>query len=298
MHCASNHVNKMLNFWQSTKRLIIASMNWNIPPLLNDDGSAYHLGLCPDDLPALLFTVGDPQRVAAVSAFFDKVSTKKSKREFVFHRGSLRGQDVGVISTGMGTANIEIFMIELFGLMNAQTEPRSTKIIRLGTTGAIQKNIALESILSNSAAIACDGLASFYPFAASNLTKKFQDEMSQNQPLGRCYSGKFDEDLAKQLASNYQEGICYTAAGFYSPQGRGDFQKQLLADLQQFRFEGQSITNIEMETAALFAFSNAMDIPCISLSIVLANRALDTFSKNPQAATEKFLAEVMNKVCS
>lgn len=296
MHCASNHVNKMLNFRQSTKRLIIAGMNWKIPPLLNEDGSAYHLGLCPNDLPALLFTVGDPQRVAAVSAFFDHVSTKKSKREFVFHRGNLKGQDVGVISTGMGTANIEIFMVELFGLMNGQSEPRPTKIVRLGTTGAIQKNIALESILSNSAAIACDGLASFYPFAGSKLTQNFKEALTQNHTIGPCYSGKHDQGLAKQLASNFQEGLCYTAAGFYAPQGRGDFHKHLLADLQQFRFEGQSITNIEMETAALFAFANAMNIPCISLSVVLANRALNTFSKNPQAATEKFLADVLNKV--
>jgi uridine phosphorylase len=263
--------------------------------IINPDGSTYHLHIRPDQLPHKIILVGDPERVPFVSKYFDKIDHKIHKREFVSHLGQYRNQSIGVISSGIGADNVEIVMNELDALVNIDFETRyvkdqkiSLELIRIGTSGSIQKDVPVDSFLVSKAGIGFDNLAQFYGFDSPNMLANdalslWCQQINYTLPV---YGAKASEKLGKQFSSISQQGYTLTAPGFYAPQGRTVRMKSLLpdflSDVSKTKFEGEIITNIEMETAAYYAFAASLGHEMISLNAILANRLTHEFSKNPE----------------
>ena len=270
--------------------------------IINPDGSTYHLHIRPDQLPHKIILVGDPERVPFVSKYFDKIDHKIHKREFVSHLGQYRNQSIGVISSGIGADNVEIVMNELDALANIDFKTRyakdqkiSLELIRIGTSGSIQEDIPVDSFLVSKAAIGFDNLAQFYGFESSNMLAKealslWCQQINYTLPV---YGAKASEKLIKQFSSISQHGYTLTAPGFYAPQGRTVRMKSLLPDflrdVSKTKFEGEIITNIEMETAAYYAFSASLGHEMISLNAILANRLTHEFSKNPESQIKQLI---------
>ena len=270
--------------------------------IINPDGSTYHLHIRPDQLPHKIIMVGDPERVPFVSKYFDKIDHKIHKREFVSHIGQFRNQSIGVISSGIGADNVEIVMNELDALANIDFKTRyakdqkiSLELIRIGTSGSIQEDIPVDSFLVSKAAIGFDNLAQFYGFESTNMLANdalslWCQQINYTLPV---YGAKASEKLIKQFSSISQHGYTLTAPGFYAPQGRTVRMKSLLPDflrdVSKTKFEGEIITNIEMETAAYYAFSASLGHEMISLNAILANRLTHEFSKNPEGQIKQLI---------
>ena len=264
--------------------------------IINPDGSSYHLNLRTDQIPETLILVGDPERVPKVSQFFDEVTEIVHKREFVTHLGILKGKRIAVLSSGIGADNVEIVMNELDALVNIDFQTRlekevkrSLNLIRIGTSGSIQSHIPVDSILISKAAIGFDNLAQFYGFeSAQSISADSLEQWTQaiDYPLP-LYAAKASTHLLEKFRPlNAFEGITLTAPGFYAPQGRTIRMHSIRPDFLQkvatAKLEGQEITNIEMETAAYYAFAGAMGHEMISLNALLANRITNEFSKDPE----------------
>lgn len=264
--------------------------------IINPDGSSYHLNLRPDQIPETLILVGDPERVPKVSQFFDEVTEIVHKREFVTHLGTLKGKRIAVLSSGIGADNVEIVMNELDALVNIDFQTRlekevkrSLNLIRIGTSGSIQAHIPMDSILISNAAIGFDNLAQFYGFeSAQSISAVSLEKWTQaiEYPLP-LYAAKASTHLLEKFKPlNAFEGITLTAPGFYAPQGRTirlhSIRPDFLQKVAGATLEGQEITNIEMETAAYYAFAGAMGHEMISLNALLANRITNEFSNDPE----------------
>jgi len=263
--------------------------------IINSDGSTYHLHIRPEQLPHKIILVGDPERVPFVSKYFDKIIYKVHKREFVSHIGQFRNQPIAVVSSGIGADNVEIVMNELDALVNIDFKTRyamdqkiSLELIRIGTSGSIQEDIPVDSFLVSKAAIGFDNLAQFYGFESKNMldTEALNVWCQQINYKFPVYGAKASEKLIKQFSAISQQGFTLTAPGFYAPQGRTVRMKSLLpdflSDVSKTKFAGETITNIEMETAAYYAFSASLGHEMISLNTILANRLTHEFSKNPE----------------
>lgn len=279
--------------------------------ILNADGSIYHLNLRPEDIATTLIFVGDPDRVPQVSNHFDTIEIVKGKREFHTHTGTLNGKRLSVISTGIGTDNIDIVLNELDALVNmnfATREPvkekTSLQIVRIGTSGAVQEHIPVDSFLLSNYAIGLDGLLHFYKtgnHTERELTQQLAQHLDWHTQSIHPYAFKCNESLKNQLADDaVQLGITVTNAGFYGPQGRRLRLKEQLSDfhskLQSFSYGGSPITNLEMETAGIYGLSALMGHKAISMNAILANRALGTFSKNPQQTVQKLIAYCLDRL--
>lgn len=279
--------------------------------ILNADNSIYHLNLLPEDIAATIITVGDPDRVSNVSRYFDSVDVKKRKREFHTNTGTLNGKRLTVISTGIGTDNVDIVLNELDALANINFSTRKIeenrirlKIVRIGTSGAIQPEIPLDSFLLSQYAVGFDGLLHFYKsedvqeFEISNPLKKHLDHFAAK---AAPYVVKCDEDLSIKIASNrIRLGITATTPGFYGPQGRmlrlepqnADF----ISKLGNFRFNAMKITNLEMETAGIYGLSKLLGHESISLNCILANRTTGEFSKTPEKSMDALIKYTLEKL--
>ncbi len=264
--------------------------------IINPDGSSYHLNLRPDQIPNTLILVGDPERVPKVSVYFDEVTEIIYKREFVTHLGIFKGKRIGVLSSGIGADNVEIVMNELDALVNIdfktrleKIEKRALQLIRIGTSGSIQAHIPVDSILISTAAIGFDNLAQFYGFdSLQSISAESLQKWTQaiNYPLP-LYAAKASSKMIAQFESlNAFKGVTLTAPGFYAPQGRTirihSIRPDFLEKVACAKLEGEEITNIEMETAAYYAFAGAMGHEMISLNAILANRITNEFSKDPE----------------
>jgi uridine phosphorylase len=274
--------------------------------ILNADGSVYHLHLLPHQIAETIITVGDPNRVAEVSAFFDSIEHKVTYREFVTHTGYLNNKRLSVISTGIGTDNIDIVLTELDALFNIDLGKRelkeaqtSLKLIRVGTSGCLQASIPLDSIIISEYSIGLDGLLHHYAYENTiqeiNLLNAFSAQVTLNNIIP--YVFKADEDLIKIFEKKYAKGVTLTAEGFYAPQGRliraphtqFDFGKRVTA----FKHPHYQITNLEMETAGIYGLGKILGHQCLSVNALLANRATKQFSKNPDALVKKMIEEVL-----
>lgn len=261
--------------------------------ILNPDGSIYHLNLLPEDIAETIITVGDPERVHEVSKYFDSIEVRKGKREFLTHTGHLSGKRLTVISTGISTDNIDIVLNELDALANIDFPSRQVKnkkkqlgIIRIGTSGTIRPEIPIDSFLMSTSAIGLDGLLHFYE-DSSHRNRAMEKALIKHLDWGGHhiipYVVDSDAHLRKVFVSpDVYSGITVTNSGFYGPQGRilrlapkvSDFQDKLAS----FSFEGQQITNLEMETAGIYGLSQLMGHKAVSLNAILANRATGEFS--------------------
>lgn len=276
--------------------------------ILNNDGSIYHLHLHPEDLAETIITVGDPDRVAMVSKYFDKIELKNQKREFVTHTGYIGSKRITVISTGIGTDNIDIALNELHILANYdfknqtfKPEPVSLNIFRMGTSGCIQEDIPVDACLVSSFGVGIDNVMHFYQFENTpeeeELLTRFKLHCYFKSEINP-YVFKGDETLFEAFSYAFYSGVTLTAPGFYAPQGRivnlPSSQERFYRDIENFQYNNHRITNIEMETSALYGFSKLLGHRCISLNVLLANRAKGTFSKNPEAAIDNLILKSLS----
>lgn len=274
--------------------------------ILRPSGALYHLDLLPGQVADTIITVGDPERVKAVSRRFDKIELKVEAREFVTHTGELGGKRLTVISTGIGTDNIDIVFNELDALFNIDLERREVKdqltrldFVRLGTSGAFQPDLPLDSLLLSEAALATDGLLPFYlsagepDEAAISLFEYLEDGKVQLPVPVLIVRPELPLAFA---ASDLARGVTMTAAGFYAPQGRSlrlpsGLPPELLGRMRSWRHDHLRITNIEMETSGIYGLATALGHRAASVSALLANRAEGTFSKQPAKTVEKLIDE-------
>lgn len=268
--------------------------------ILNNDGSVYHLSLNPDNVSDTIITVGDPDRVSKVSALFDSIDFKMQKREFVTHTGTLSGKRLTVISTGIGTDNIDIVLNELHALkVMANDLATPYKFIRLGTSGAVRPDVKVDSILISSAAIGMDGLMHFYDW---NENQNEIDELiAQNEKwklLPRPYAAMANNELVGKFSPMTDKlGVTLTAPGFYAPQGRSVNAPTRVSDfvalLGSSTFIGQPITNLEMETAGIYGLASLLGRQAVSISAILANRATGEFSKKGYEVVERMIEKAL-----
>ncbi len=263
--------------------------------ILNADGSIYHLNLLPGDIADTVITVGDPDRVGEVSRYFDNIELKKGKREFITHTGNIGSKWLTVISTGIGTDNIDIVLNELDALVNIDLETRLIKnelkalnIIRIGTSGAIQEDVPVDTLLVSSGAFGLDVLMQYYqqPLVSEELQliTAFQSALPFNDSF-KPYYAPASTKLLNAVSTGFNQGITVTSPGFYAPQGRQVRAHTslygIMDAIQKFNYKGQRITNIEMETAGLYGLASVLGHHAISFNVILANRATNVFSKDP-----------------
>ena len=282
--------------------------------ILNPDGSIYHLNLLPDHISDTILTVGDPGRVAQVSRHFDSVEFEGTHREFVTHVGYYRGKRLTVLSTGMGTDNIDIVMNELDALVNidfvARTvrpaeERLSLRIIRLGTSGSLQPDVPIGAMLATEHAVGLDSLMHFYPLVETGLETEIATELQASLQLPFApYVVRGSDLLREQLGAGLVMGNTLTCPGFYGPQGRVlrlDLrQSDYIARLQNFRHQSAEgefrLANFEMETAGYYALGRLLGHEVLSLNAIVANRATGEFAENATAVVDEMIERTLQLV--
>lgn len=278
--------------------------------IINPDGSIYHLNLKPNQLAQTVITVGDPERVKEVSKYFDIVECKVGKREFHTHTGVYKNKRISVISTGIGTDNIDIVFNELDALVNVDFNTREVKnthtsldIIRVGTSGAVQSDIPVDSFLLSQRGIGFDSLFHWYENDGGDLAfaKAVSQQINRSQLHAAPYVVSCNKDLAKKFQTiEMQNGNTITNVGFYGPQSRKirlePSEKNLNMQISDFNFEGSKITNLEMETAGIYAMSSLLGHRAISLNAILANRVTGEFSEKPNDVVEKLIKFTLDRI--
>jgi len=279
--------------------------------ILNKDGSVYHLNLLPEDLADDIITVGDPDRVGEVSKHFDKVELRKGKREFITHTGYIGSKRISVISTGIGTDNIDIVLNELDALVNIDLDRRvyldklkSLNLIRIGTSGAMQTDIPIDSILVSEYAVGLDALMAFYTYEASREEKAILRAIVSQAPAFKplkpyvCAASKL---LLRKIGKDLPRGITVTAPGFYAPQGRElRYTKSIpnfIKQLSSISKDNWRLTNLEMETSGIYGLANILGHQAISVNAILASRVKYEFSKNPGKTIDKTIKLVLERTC-
>lgn len=265
--------------------------------ILNDDGSIYHLGLRPNDIVPTIVTVGDQERVGLIADRLDKILFQKQCREFRTVTGELGSNLITIISTGIGTDNIDIVLNELDALVNVDLESRMPKeelrslnFIRLGTSGAIQPTIPLDSLLVSDFAVGMDGLMKFY--SPETRVSVLEDQIDH----GSTCAFFAHADLLSLFGNSFMHGITITAAGFYGPQSRTirlDPMVDIIDLVKEVNYEGLQITNLEMETAGIYGLSSLLGHKAISVSSILANRVSGEFSTNPSRTVSRMLDKAL-----
>ena len=274
----------------------------------NQDGSIYHLNLLPQDIATTVITVGDPDRVQAVTKYFDHIEFKKNKREFHTQTGTYKGKRITVISTGIGTDNIDIVFNELDALVNIDFKTREIKqkltcldIIRIGTSGAIQPDIPVDSFVVSKAGIGFDSMLHFYDsedIKDHGFSKALVSELDYSAHLGIPYVVSCDETLAGIFNEGFLPGITLTNCGFYGPQGRilrlGLQDPGLNEKIATFAYKGGRITNLEMETAGMYGLAKLMGHRSVSLNAIIANRATGEFTGDSKTTVDQLIRKTLD----
>jgi uridine phosphorylase len=279
--------------------------------VLNVDGSVYHLHLLPAQIANDIIVVGDPERVPKVSQFFDVIECKVQKREFITHTGTYKGKRISVISSGIGTDNVEILMTELDALVNIDLPKREIKekhtslnIIRIGTSGSLQIDIPLGSHLISTYGIGLDTLMCFYKLPQSRLESKIGEALKAQLGLPfQPYCVQSATDLLKKLGKEMLKGVTATCCGFYAPQGRKIRNElkipNLVNVLSNFSLSENpdfQITNFEMETAGYYAMGRLLGHQTLSLNAILANRITNEFHINPEKSINELIEKVLELI--
>ena len=276
--------------------------------ILNSDGSVYHLNLLPKHISDTIITVGDPSRVYMVSQFFDEVEFEMNKREFITHVGKFNNKRLTVISTGIGTDNIEIFFNELDALVNIDLktrEPkarkRKLKIIRIGTSGALQEDIPVGSHLASDYAVGLDNLMNFYDLPMDDLEAGIAHDFHRKTGLPFMpYVVRGSQLLRQQIAFDMLQGNTVTCPGFYAPQGRElrlplRFPK-LLEEFNYYHKGEFWLSNFEMETSGYYAMARLLGHDALSVNAIIANRIKNKLSKNPNKVVESLIKKVLERI--
>ena len=272
--------------------------------IINARGAIYHLDLRPDELAPNIITVGDPERVRQVSKHFDRVEFKIQHREFVTHTGWVGKKRFSVISTGIGTDNIDIVLNEIDALVNIDLQTRTIKpelqhldIIRLGTSGSLQADIPVDAYVASTHGLGIDNLLNFYRYDNNDEEKQLVHAfITQTQMHGKFshpYITSCSGSLLKHFVKDFHHGITVTCPGFYAPQGRvlrlGLSQPELINRLTHFHYGRHHITNFEMETAGIYGLGRLLGHHCLSLNAIVANRITKSFSSDAAGAMEKMI---------
>ncbi|MCH3924158.1 MAG: nucleoside phosphorylase [Bacteroidales bacterium] len=278
---------------------------------LAEDGSLYHIRLHEDELADNVILVGDPNRVKDVSQFFDKIDIKKSNREIVSHTGFYKGKHITALSTGMGVDNLDIVITELDACKNINLKTREIKqkqtslnLIRLGTTGAMQKDMEINSYICSKYVVGIDGMMWFYKSKNEILEKELQDKfvkhMNWNTLLPTPYSVKASDELIEKIAFDMKQGITITAPGFYGPQGRElrlPLRDKTINDkLPLFSYNNYKVTNYEMETSSLYCLGKNLGHNVLTICDVVANREQGTFAKDYHSAMNNLIQIVLERL--
>lgn len=272
--------------------------------VLNSDGSVYHLNLLPEEIADKIILVGDPDRVPKVSKYFDKIEVKKNKREFYTHTGELRGQRITVMSTGIGTENIDIVMNELDALVNIdlknkefKTEHKSLELFRMGTCGSVNPEVEVDNMLVTKNVVGLDGLLHFYQdYSFENeFSRSFLERFPYEKIKPMLYFSDWAEDIADYYKDAKYIGNTATFPGFYAPQGR---QLRLRATDDQFleTLNDLGVTNFEMETSAIYALSKLLGHKALTVNCVIANRRRGEFSADHHMSERKTIEWVLERI--
>lgn len=276
--------------------------------IINPNGTVYHLNLLPEHISDKIITVGDPERVARVSRYFDGLEVEVAKREFVTHTGYYRGKRITVISTGMGTDNIDILMNELDALVNIDFQSRevneekiSLKIVRVGTSGSLQEDVPLGSHLVSNYAVGLDSLMEFYPLEQSDIEKQITGALQQELGIGfRPYCVNGSISLITDIGAGMIQGNTLTCPGFYAPQARvlrgGLRTPDLLKRYQEFRLGDFRFTNFEMETAGYYSMGRLLGHEVLSLNAIVANRITKQFVANADEVIDDLILKVLERI--
>lgn len=279
--------------------------------ILNPDGSVYHLNLLPENIAHDIIFVGDQNRVEKITQFFDSVEFSTQKREFKTQTGFYKGKRMTVMSTGIGPDNIDIVINELDALVNIDLKTRQPKdsltalnIIRIGTSGSLQEDIPVDSFVLSKYGLGLDNMLRSYlidDVSHAAIEEAFINHTNWDAKKGRPYVIPCSTALEKIIESDkMHKGITATAGGFYGPQGRvlrlNIQDKALNSKMDNFNFDQQRITNLEMETAAIYGLSALLGHNALSLNAIIANRASGTFSADPYKAVDALIAYTLDKL--
>ncbi len=276
--------------------------------IITSRGAIYHLDLRPEELADTIIVVGDPDRVKKVSKHFDRIEYQQQHREFITHTGYIGNKRLSVMSTGIGPDNIDIAINELDALANIDFTTREIKkdfsklnIIRFGTSGSLQADIPVDSFVASTHGLGLDNLLNFYAYDKSkdelDMANAFAEQTKLNAAITIPYAFKGSGILIKKFGSAFHKGITVTCPGFYGPQGRilrlGVSSPGLIDRLTHFNFNNQRITNFEMETSAIYGLGRLLGHECLSVNAIVANRVVQQFSKDSNAAVERLIKEAL-----
>ena len=279
--------------------------------ILNPDGSVYHINLKPGQIANDIIFVGDQNRVEKITKHFDSIEFTTQKREFKTQTGLYKGKRITVMSTGIGPDNIDIVMNELDALVNVDFETRTAKqkltslnIVRIGTSGSLQEDIPVDSFVMSQFGLGLDNMLRSYlieEISETEIEDAFIKQTDWDLRKGRPYVVSCSKTLEKRLESDkIFKGFTGTAGGFYGPQGRvvrlGIQDPNLNNKMDSFNFNGTRMTNLEMETGAIYGLGKLLGHECMSMNAIIANRATGTFSEDPYKAVDELIEYTLNKL--
>lgn len=287
-----------------------------IPPselILNSDNSVYHLNLLPHELAGTVINVGDPDRVALVSGFFSSIEVKKQKREFITHTGIYKGKRITVLSTGIGTDNIDIVYNELDALVNIDLEKREIKehlsslnLIRIGTSGSLQQEIPVDGFVFSEFGLGLDGLLNFYKLPndaeESAIVAAFRNHYPTRGVLPQSYLARCSSKLEHVISEGMHKGITASCSGFYAPQGRVLRYELAIPDfiekLHSFHFDRHRVTNFEMETGAMYGLAKILGHHCCSVNAIVANRITNEHTHRAEETMLTLIETVLDRIAA
>jgi uridine phosphorylase len=280
--------------------------------IINADGSVFHLHLKPEDIAETIILVGDPDRVAMIADYFEKIEVKKQNREFVSCTGVYKGKRISVVSTGIGTDNIDIVVNELDALANIDFTTRTERevkkklsFVRIGTSGSLQADLPVDSWLLSTHAIGFDGLLNFYKgieyVSDLEFEQSFMDHLNWNYRLTTPYVISAGDSLMNKVKTNAMHtGVTISAPGFYGPQGRVLRLNLQDADINQkigtFRHNGLRVTNYEMECSAIYGLSALLGHEAVTICAIIANRYKGEYSKDYKPVVKKLVETVLDQL--
>ncbi len=279
--------------------------------ILTPENRVYHINLKGEDVADNVIVVGDQNRVAQISKYFSKIDFKTQHREFITHTGIFNGKRITVLSTGIGTDNIDIVLNELDAAVNINPETRelnaklrSLNIIRLGTSGALQPEIQVNGLVASSHGLGLDGLLNFYDgwktINENDISEAFIKHTSWLNNLSYPYCVSASSKLLDKFKDGCYIGITATAPGFYGPQGRQIRLKAATPDLNElltsFKLNDLRIANFEMETSALYGLGKLLNHNCLTVCVVIANRVRKEFTKDYNKSVEVLIENCLNKI--
>ena len=281
--------------------------------ILNSDGSIFHLHLKPEDIADTIILVGDQDRVEIVSGFFEKIEVKRQNREFKTHTGIFNGNRVSVVSTGIGTDNIDIVVNELDAIANIDLHTRIEKkdkkklnIIRIGTSGALQGDIPVDTPVISQMAIGFDGLLNYYAgrdeISDLKIEAAFKKHTNWNRQLTSPYFVPCSNKLLQKVGFDMIKGLTISAPGFYGPQGRVlrlpiqdmDINEKITA----FDYQGMKITNYEMECSAIYGLSKLLNHNAVTVCNIIANRISKQYSNDYKKSVKELILKVLERIVS